>query len=62
MIHAKAARHTESHSLMEVLHRMTMQSRNSQAKSKAGKTKFKTFSMDNSLPNGDPPEVVMWGN
>ena len=61
MIHAKAARHSEPHSLMEVLHRMTMKSRSNQSKSQNGKSKAKSFSMQNALPNGDPPEVMLWG-
>ena len=61
MIHAKAAQHSHPDSLMEVLHRMTMQSRANQARSQSGKNKSKSFSMQNALPNGDPPEVMMWG-
>jgi len=61
MIHAKTARHSESHSLMEVLHRMTIKSRVNQSKLAAGKSRTKSFSMQNALPNGDPPEVMLWG-
>lgn len=61
MIHAKAAHHLESHSLMEVLHRMTMKSHVTQLKSQAGKSRAKALAMQNALPNGDPPEVMLWG-
>jgi hypothetical protein len=59
MIHAKATQHSHSHSLMEVLHRMTMQSRSNQIKTE--KRRPITLSMQDALPNGDPSEVTLWG-
>lgn len=50
----------EPHTLMEVLHEMTMQSRNKQEQSRKINNQ-RSFSMKNVLPNGDPPEVMMWG-
>ncbi len=61
MIHAKAARHSEPHRLMEVLHRMTMKSHITLLKSLVGMSSSKTLSMESSLPSGDPPEVMLWG-
>ena len=59
MIHAKVIPHSHPHSLMEVLHRMTMRSRSNQMKTE--KRRPMTLSMQDTLPNGDPPEVTLWG-
>jgi len=61
MTHTEESNHQSSHNLTDVLHHMIMKSRGSQTKTQNGKRAVNRFSMQNSLPNGDPPEVTMWG-
>jgi hypothetical protein len=61
MTRTEAGNHQSSHNLTDVLHHMVMKSRSRHSKSPAGRRAVNKFSMQNSLPNGDPPEVTMWG-
>jgi len=61
MTHAEVSSRQSSHNLTDVLHHMMIKSRSGHSKVESGKRSVNRFSMHNSLPNGDPPEVTLWG-
>ena len=61
MRHVESVSRESSRHLTEALHQMLVRSRGDHSKTQQGKRPVSRFSMQNSLPSGDPPEVTMWG-
>ncbi len=61
MINEQTRHHQSLPHLTEVLHTMLMKSRTNQTKPPMVKKGQTRFSMQNSLPSGDPPVTTLWG-
>jgi hypothetical protein len=55
--------HGSHHLTVDVLHQMLLRSRSERSKRMGGKhAASNRYSVPRTLPNGDPPEVTLWGD